>query len=94
MKKGNIFQQIIRYINVSIIEKRRQRPILKKMEDMNAKIQDLSETCKMYGDLELYYEQALKYKEFISLNFEYSNLEMQLYKLNKPSKNKRLVSQN
>ncbi|EOR96458.1 hypothetical protein ADIARSV_0361 [Arcticibacter svalbardensis MN12-7] len=48
----------------------------------------------MYGDLELYFEQALKYKEFIALNFEYSRLEMQLYKINKPEKNKVPVSQN
>ena len=94
MKKGNLIQQFITYINISILEKRRQRPILRKMEAINAHIQDLSETCKMYGDLELYYEQAVKYKEFIALNYEYSRLEMQLYKLNRPQKNKVPVSQN
>lgn len=94
MKKGNLIQQLISYINISILEKRRQRPILKKMESVKAQIQDLSETCKMYGDLELYFEQSVKYKEFIALNFEYSRLEMQLYKLNKPIKNKVPVSQN
>ena len=94
MKKGNLIQQFITYINISILEKRRQRPILRKMEAINAHIQDLSETCKMYGDLELYYEQSVKYKEFIALNYEYSRLEMQLYKLNRPQKNKVPVSQN
>lgn len=54
------------------------------MEEVNLALIDLSETCKMYGDLDLRYEQSLKYKEYIALNREYAELERQLYGIPRP----------
>lgn len=75
---------MLSFIRPSSSEKGRRSLILKKMEEVNLALIDLSETCKMYGDLDLRYEQSLKYKEYITLNREYAELERQLYGIPQP----------
>lgn len=94
MKKINFLQQLINYIRPSFIEKKRRKVIMERLEEINLELIDVSHTCKMYGDLDMNFEQALKYKDYVALNYEYVRLERELYSLPEPQKVKVSVSQN
>lgn len=94
MKNSSFLQRLINYIRPSFIEKRRRKVILQRLEEINVELIDVAETCKMYGDLDMSFEQALKYKDYVALNYEYVQLERELYNLPEPEKAKVSVSQN
>lgn len=94
MKNSNFLQRFINYLRPSFIEKRRRKAIIQRLEEINAELIDVSHTCKMYGDLDMNFEQALKYKDYVALNYEYVRLERELYSLPEREEVKVPVSQN
>lgn len=94
MKNSNLLQRLINYIRPSFIEKKRRKAIVQRLEEINLELIDVSHTCKMYGDLDMSFEQALKYKDYVALNYEYVRLERELYSLPEPEEVKVSVSQN
>lgn len=93
MKNTNFLQRLINFIRPSFVEKKKRRAIIQRLEEINAELIDVSHTCKMYGDLDMSYEQAMKYKDYVALNYEYVRLERELYSLPETDKIKVTVSQ-
>jgi hypothetical protein len=94
VKNSSFLQRLINYIRPSFVEKKKRKAIIQRLEEINLELIDVSHTCKMYGDLDMNFEQALKYKDYVALNYEYVRLERQLYSLPEPEKVKVSVSQN
>lgn len=94
MKKTSFLQRLINFIRPSFVEKKKRQAIVQRLEEINIELIDVSHTCKMYGDLDMSYEQAMKYKDYVALNYEYVRLERELYNLPEPEKVKVSVSQN
>lgn len=94
VKNISFLQRLINYIRPSFIEDRKRKGILQRLEEINVELIDVAETCRMYGDLDMNFEQALKYKDYVALNYEYVRLERELYNLPEPEKTKVSVSQN
>lgn len=94
MKNSSFFQRFINYFRPSFIEKKRRKAIIQRLEEINIELIDVSHTCMMYGDLDMNFEQALKYKDYVALNYEYSRLERELYSLPEREEVKVSVSHN
>lgn len=94
MKNSSFLQRLINFLRPSSIERKKRKAIIQRLEEINLELIDVSHTCKMYGDLDMSFEQAMKYKDYIALNYEYSRLERELYSLPEPEKVKVSVSQN
>lgn len=94
VKNSSFLQRLISFFRPASIEKKRRSAIIQRLEEINVELIDVSETCKMYDDLGMSYEQALKYKDYVALNYEYLQLERELYNLPEPEKVKVSVSQN
>ncbi|WP_407430742.1 hypothetical protein [Arcticibacter sp.] len=94
MKNISFLQRLINFIRPSFVEKKKRKAIIQRLEEINIELIDVSHTCKMYGDLDMNFEQALKYKDYVALNYEYVKLERELYSLPEPEKVKVSVSQN